>query len=45
MGWTVRNKSNLGEKVMGEMTPWYIPGFGKNASSAWGVNYAIGYMF
>jgi hypothetical protein len=46
MGWTVRNKKLLGEDVLGELSPWYIPGFGvKGEGSSWGVNYAIGYKF
>ncbi len=46
MGWTVRNKKLLGEDVPGELSPWYIPGFGvKGEGSSWGVNYSVGYKF
>ncbi|MDD3321844.1 MAG: DUF6048 family protein [Paludibacter sp.] len=45
MGWTVRNKHLLNQDVVGEISPWYIPGFGINSSSAWGFNYTIGYHF
>jgi len=46
MGWTVRNKKLFGEDVPGELSPWYIPGFGvKGEGSSWGVNYSIGYRF
>lgn len=46
MGWTVRNKRLLGEDVPGELSPWYIPGFGiKGEGKNWGVNYSIGYRF
>jgi hypothetical protein len=46
MGWTVRNKKLFGKDIPGELSPWYIPGFGvKGEGSSWGVNYAIGYRF
>ncbi|MDD2996661.1 MAG: DUF6048 family protein [Paludibacter sp.] len=45
MGWSVRNKNRFGETTPGEFHSYYIPGFGKNKSSNWGVNYSIGYMF
>lgn len=45
MGWTIRNKNLFGEPTPGEFHSYYIPGYGKNKSSNWGVNYAIGYMF
>jgi len=45
MGWTIRNKNRFGEPTPGEFHSYYIPGYGKNKSSNWGVNYAIGYMF
>jgi len=45
MGWTVRNKHLLNQDVVGDISPWYIPGFGINSSSTWGFNYTIGYHF
>lgn len=46
MGWSIRNRHILGQSVTGEMSPWYIPGFGKNINgSNWGVNYSVGYKF
>lgn len=46
LGWTVRNKSLMDEDAIGKLTPWYIPGFGKNTGTAnWEVNYVIGYKF
>jgi len=46
MGWTVRNKKLLGTDTLGEIAPYYIPGFGvKSDGGSWGVNYAIGYRF
>jgi hypothetical protein len=45
MGWTIRNKNKLGTEILGEINPWYIPGYGINNDSNWGVNYAIGYLF
>lgn len=45
MGWTIRNKNKFGEKKLGELSPWYIPGYGVNKDSNWGINYAIGYLF
>lgn len=45
MGWTIRNKNRFSEPIDGNFHSYYIPGYGKNKSSNWGVNYAIGYMF
>lgn len=45
MGWMVRSKSLLSKDSLGEAAPWYIPGFGINATSNWGINYNIGYQF
>ncbi|HRZ97893.1 MAG TPA: DUF6048 family protein [Paludibacter sp.] len=45
MGWTLRNKRMLTNDAEGKISPWYIPGFGVNATSNWGVNYALGYKF
>ncbi len=45
MGWTIRNKSLLGQDIVGKPTPYYIPGFGTNTGSTWGFSYLIGYHF
>jgi len=45
MGWTVRNKNLIGEDKPGKVFPWYIPGFGQNTGSNWGINYTVGYHF
>lgn len=45
MGWTVRNKNLISKDKNGEVSPWYIPGFGKNNVANWGFNYTIGYHF
>ncbi|MBN2765751.1 MAG: hypothetical protein JXR27_05205 [Paludibacteraceae bacterium] len=45
MGWTIRNKNLLANNTLGKFHAPYIPGYGRNKDSNWGVNYAIGYMF
>ncbi|NDP20755.1 MAG: hypothetical protein GZ091_06715 [Paludibacter sp.] len=45
MGWTIRNKNLLNQDKEGEISSWYIPGFGINSSSTWGFNYTLGYRF
>lgn len=46
MGWTVRSKSLLSKDADGNVTPWYIPGFGiNNGKSNTVINYTIGYKF
>jgi len=45
MGWTVRTKSLISQDVLGKVAPWYIPGFGQNNGSNWGLNYTLGYHF
>lgn len=45
MGWTIRNKNLISQDVDGVVSPWYIPGYGKNASNNWGFNYYIAYHF
>lgn len=45
MGWTVRTKNLLNKNAEGEVSPWYVPGFGVNTSSTWGFSYSIGYRF
>jgi hypothetical protein len=43
MGWSIRSKNLLNPDVTGQITPWFIPGFGINNGSSWGFNYTIGY--
>lgn len=43
LGWTVRNKHLINQDKVGVVSPWYIPGYGKNNSSLWGFSYIIGY--
>lgn len=45
MGWTIKYKSKLGRKNLGQLSPYYIPGYGVDNDSNWGINYAIGYLF
>ncbi len=45
LGWTIRNKNMLTNDQAGKISPWYVPGFGINNTSLWGVNYALGYRF
>ncbi len=45
MGWSVRNKNLITQDVSGKPSPWYIPGFGQNNTTNWGVSYTIGYKF
>jgi hypothetical protein len=45
MGWTIRSKNLLSSDITGSVSPWYIPGFGINTTSNWGLNYTIGYKF
>ncbi len=45
MGWTVRTKNLLNQDKEGNVSPWYIPGFGINTSNTWGFSYSIGYNF
>lgn len=45
MGWTVRTKNLLSQDAEGQVSPWYVPGYGISASGNWGVNYTIGYHF
>ncbi len=45
LGWTIRNKNMLTNDKEGKISPWYVPGFGINKTSIWGVNYALGYRF
>lgn len=43
MGWNIRYKVKLNEKVDTEdLKPWYIPGFG-TGTSHWGINYSVFY--
>lgn len=43
MGWAVRYKARLGVKNNPNTDPWYIPGFGANKSSNFGVTYSLIY--
>lgn len=45
MGWTIRNKNLISQDVAGEVSPWFIPGFGLNNTTNWGINYTLGYHF
>jgi len=45
MGWNLRNKNLISKDSPGEVSPWYIPGFGQNSSSNWSINYILGYHF
>ena len=45
MGWSVQNKNLISQDISGAPTPWFIPGYGLNNSSNWGVSYTIGYKF
>ncbi len=43
MGWALRYKSRLSVKENVNTTPWYIPGFGENKSTTFGVTYSLIY--
>ncbi len=45
VGWNVRNKHLFRNPKDGEETPWFIPGYGINDTSAWGFSYIVGYRF
>lgn len=45
MGWTVRNKHLISKDTTGDVFPSYIPGYGVNKSTIWGINYVLGYKF
>lgn len=45
IGWNVRYKLLLNKVENGNYDPWYIPGFGVSADTAWGFSYIIGYKF
>jgi len=45
MGWSIRKKNLITQDILGQVAPWYIPGFGQNNGSNWGFNYALGYHF
>ena len=44
MGFSVRYKSLFSVKKAENSEPWYIPGFGKNNSSCFGITYKISYQ-
>ena len=43
MGWSLRYKAKLSVKENAHSTPWYIPGFGENKSTNFGVTYSLIY--
>ena len=43
MGFSIRYKSMLNVKKAENSEPWYIPGFGKNNSSTFGITYNLTY--
>ena len=45
MGWTIRNRNLISQDVSGAVSPWYIPGYGINTGTNWGINYTLGYKF
>jgi hypothetical protein len=45
MGWSIRDKNLISSDVTGAVAPWYIPGFGLNNGTSWGLNYTLGYHF
>jgi len=45
MGWSIRSKTLISQDVAGNATPWYIPGYGVNGASNFGINYTIGFKF
>ncbi len=45
MGWTIRNKNFFKEEPIGQLTPWFVPGYGINSGSKWSLVYAVGYSF
>lgn len=44
MGFSIRYKSLFNVKKAENSEPWYIPGFGKNKSSVFGITYNIAYQ-
>ena len=44
MGFSVRYKSLFSVKKAENSEPWYIPGFGKNNSSCFGITYKLSYQ-
>lgn len=45
LGWNIQSKHLLNNISNGNIYPWYIPGYGKTATSVWGFSYIIGYRF
>ena len=43
MGWAVRYKMRMSVTEHENSTPWYVPGFGKNASSSFNLTYNLIY--
>lgn len=45
MGWGVRERILCTRGKNASVLPWYIPGYGVNKNSSFGINYYIGYRF
>ena len=45
LGWNLRIRNMISKDITGEVSPWYVPGFGKNVGSNYGFNYTLGYHF
>ena len=45
MGWSVRLNTALHTSAADKSYVWYVPGYGKAASTAFSFNYTIGYTF
>ena len=45
MGWNIRNRNLLNQDTSGDVTPWFIPGYGISSDNNWGISYVIGYKF
>ena len=43
MGWSVRYKIRIKAEEHETSQPWYIPGFGKNASTGFNLSYNLIY--
>jgi hypothetical protein len=45
MGWTIRLKYRLNDKMDVNAQPWYVPGFGRFGAKATGMTYTLIYKF
>lgn len=45
MGWTLRLRYKMSAKEASNASPWYVPGYGKYASTANGITYTLIYKF